>query len=323
MKVYSNILLIFFASALLHFLSGCDFGNIKSKATIGEMTIEADENLEPVLPFLKDEFQRLNPEAKLNYTVKPTRNVITNLLNKDTKVIMTAGEFNEEDKKYLSDYKIEVQKFEIAVDAVGFIVNPDNPVIRLTSSDLAKIFAGEITLWSEIKAQDNEQNENVLSKMKGDDNKIKVFIQRPNSATYQYVKDTVLMGKDFLKSAVICSTSSQMLQMIRESKNAIGISNLCWLAKGNQDSLDSSVKPLRISRIYPNGRQDDFTELHQGLVFTKKYPYIRKVYVYTTILDISLATGWITFLTNKDGQKVFLEKGLAPVSQPVKVIQIE
>ncbi|MCI0472526.1 MAG: hypothetical protein L0Y76_02980, partial [Ignavibacteria bacterium] len=114
MKVYSNILIIVFMSALMHFITGCDFGNIKSKATIGEMTIEADENLEPVLPFLKDEFQRLNPEAKLNYTVKPTRNIITNLLNKDTKVIMTSGEFNDDDKKYLSDYKIEVQKFEIA-----------------------------------------------------------------------------------------------------------------------------------------------------------------------------------------------------------------
>jgi len=323
MKVISNILFIVFIAAMTHFISGCDFGNIKSKATIGEMTIEADENLEPVLPFLKDEFQRLNPEAKLNYTVKPSRNIITDLLNKDTKLIMTSAEFNEDDKRYLSDYKIEVQKYEIAVDAVSFIVNPDNPVLRLTSSDIARIFTGEITSWSDIKAQDSEQNENVLNRMKGDDNKIKVFIQRPNSTTYQYVKDTVLTGKDFLKSAVICSTSSQMLDMIRESKNAIGISNLCWLAKGNQDSLDSSVKPVRISRIYPNGRQDDFTELHQGLVFTKKYPYIRKVYVYTTILDISLATGWITFLTNKDGQKVFLEKGLAPVSQPVKVIQIE
>jgi phosphate transport system substrate-binding protein len=323
MKVYSNILIIVFIATMSHFILGCDFGEIKSKATIGEMSIEADENLEPVLPFLKEEFQRLNPEAKLNYILKPTRNIITDLLNKDTKLIMTSGEFNEEDRKYLSEYKIEVQKYEIAVDAVSFIVNPENPVIRLTSADIAKIFSGEITLWSEIKVQDSEQNENVLNKLKGNDNKIKVFIQRPNSTAYQYVKDTVLMGKDFLKSAVICSTSSQMLEMIRESKNAIGISNLCWLAKGNQDSLDSSVKPLRISRIYPNGRQDDFTELHQGLVFTKKYPYIRKVYVYTTILDISLATGWITFLTNKDGQKVLLEKGLAPVSQPVKVIQIE
>ena len=111
--------------------------------------------------------------------------------------------------------------------------------------------------------------------------------------------------------------------MIRENKNAIGITNLGWLSKGNQDSLDSTVKPLRISRIYPNGKQEDYAELQQGLVFTRKYPYIRKIIAYTTILDIQLSTGWITFLRNTDGQKVFLERGLVPITQPVKVIQLD
>ncbi len=308
---------------LLALISGCDFTEIKSKATIGEMSIEVDENIEPVLPYLKSEFERLNPEAKINYSVKPTKVAITDFLNKDTKLILVTTDLTEEDKKYLKEYKIDFQRQEVAVDAVGFIVNNDNPVARVTSDDLSKIFTGDYTQWSQIKAQDEEQNANVLSKMKGNDNKIKVFIQRPNSATYSYVKDSVLMGKDYLKAAVICSTSTQMLEMVRENKNSIGITNLGWLAKGNQDSLDTTVKPLRISRIYANGKQEDFAELHQGLVFTRKYPYLRKIIAYTTILDIQLSTGWITFLRNKDGQKVFLERGLVPITQPVKVIQLD
>lgn len=308
---------------LLALITGCDFTEIKSKATIGEMTIEADENIETVLPYLKAEFERLNPEAKINYTVKPTKVAITDFLNKDTKLILVTSDLSEEDKKYLKEYKIEYQRQEVAIDAIGFVVNNDNPVTRVTSDDLSKIFTGEYTQWSQIKAQDEEQNANVLSKMKGNDNKIKVFIQRPNSGTYTYVKDTILAGKDYLKAAVICSTSTQMLDMIRENKNSIGITNLGWLAKGNQDSLDATVKPLRISRIYAGGKQEDYAELHQGLVFTRKYPYLRKIIAYTTILDIQLSTGWITFLRNKDGQKIFLERGLVPITQPVKVIQLD
>jgi phosphate transport system substrate-binding protein len=303
--------------------SGCDFTEIKSKATIGELTIEVDENIEPVLPFLKSEFERLNPEAKINYTVKPTKVAITDFLNKDVKLIMVTSDLTEEDKKYLKEYKIEFQRQEVATDAIGFIVNPDNPVTRVTSDDLSKIFTGEYTQWNQIKAQDEEQNRNVLSKMTGNDNKIKVFIQRPNSSTYSYVKDSVLMGKEYIKAAAICSTSAQMLEMIRENRNSIGITNLCWLSKGDQDSLDTSVKTLRISRIYAGGKQEDYAELHQGLVFTKKYPYIRKIIAYTTVLDIQVSTGWITFLRNKDGQKVFLERGLVPITQPVKVIQLD
>ncbi len=318
MNHISKILLL-----LILLFSGCDFTEIKSKATIGEISIEVDENIEPILPFLKSEFERLNPEAKINYTAKPTKVAITDFLNKDTRLILVTSDLSEEDKKYLKEYKIDFQRQEVAVDAIGFIVNPDNPVSRVTSDDLSKIFTGEYTQWNQIKAQDEEQNSDVLAKMKGVDNKIKVFIQRPNSSTYSYVKDSVLLGKEYIKAAAICSTSTQMLQMIRENKNSIGITNLCWMAKGNQDSLDSTVKTLRISRIYANGKQEDYTELQQGLVYTKKYPYIRKIIAYTTILDIQLSTGWITFLRNKDGQKVFLERGLVPITQPVKVIQLD
>lgn len=321
MNHISKINLILILLVLL--FSGCDFTEIKSKATIGELSIEVDENIEPVLPYLKSEFERLNPEAKINYTVKPTKVAITDFLNKDIKLILVTSDLTEEDKKYLKEYKIEYQRQEIATDAIGFIVNNDNPVTRVTSDDLSKIFTGEYTTWNQIKAQDEDQNANVLSKMKGNDNKIKVFIQRPNSSTYSYVKDSVLMGKEYIKAAAICSTSTQMLEMIRENKNSIGITNLCWISKGNQDSLDTTVKTLRISRIYTNGKQEDYTEMHQGLVFTKKYPYLRKIIAYTTVLDIQLSTGWITFLRNKDGQKVFLERGLVPITQPVKVIQLD
>lgn len=319
MNHVSKILLLL----IVLIFSGCDFTEIKSKATIGEMSIEVDENIEPILPFLKSEFERLNPEARINYTAKPTKVAITDFLNKDTKLILVTSDLTEEDKKYLKEYKIEYQRQEVAVDAVGFIVNTENPVTRVTSDDLQKIFTGDYTQWSQIKAQDTEQNANVLSKMKGNDDKIKVFIQRPNSSTYSYVKDSVLLGKEYVKAAAICSTSTQMLEMIRANKNSIGITNLGWLAKGNQDSLDTSVKTLRISRIYANGKQEDFAELHQGLVFTKKYPYLRKIIAYTSILDIQLSTGWITFLRNKDGQKVFLDRGLVPITQPVKVIQLD
>lgn len=304
-------------------LSGCDFEDIKSKATIGELSIVVDENIEPVVPFLISEFERLNPEAKIKSVSKPTKVAIADLINKDAKLIMVTSELNEDELKILKENKMEFQKQEIATDAIAFIVNQSNPVLRVTSEDLKNIFTGKYEQWNQIKAPDEEQNSEILKTMKGNDSKIKVFIQRPNSSTYSYVKDSILAGMEYLKSAIICSTSVQMLELIRSTKNGIGIANLSWLSLGNQDSLDTSVKTLRVSRIYANGRQDDYAQLHQGLVFTKKYPYTRKVWAYTTILDIQLSTGWITFLRNKDGQKVFLERGLVPVSQPVKVIQLD
>jgi phosphate transport system substrate-binding protein len=303
--------------------SSCDFGSIKSKATTGDMTIEVDENVETVAGILTKDFTRLNPEAKIKPVSKPTKNVITDLLNKETKLIIIAGDMTEDDKKFVSDYKIELQRYELALDGIAFIINTGNPAVRLTSTDLKKIFTGEITKWTQIKAQDEEQNKNVSSKLKGTDDIIKVYIQRPNSNSYQYVKDTVLEGQNFFDKAQICSTSVQIMDFVRENKNAIGFVNMGWMSKGSQDLLDTTVQAIRVSKIWKNGRQEDYAQFHQGLIYNKKYPYSRKIILYSSDIGIQLSTGFISFLLHNDGQKIFLDNGFVPINQPIRTIQIE
>ena len=182
---------------------------------------------------------------------------------------------------------------------------------------------GEITKWSQIKAQDDEQNKDVVAKMKGIDDNIRIYIQRPNSNSYAYVKDSVLDGQNFYDKSTICSTSVQIMDFVREHKNAIGFVNMGWMSKGKQDSLDTSVKTMRISKIWKNGRQDDFAQFHQGLIYTKQYPYTRKITLYSTDIGIQLSTGFISFLLHNDGQKIFLDNGFVPINQPIRTIQIE
>jgi phosphate transport system substrate-binding protein len=314
--------LILIAGIPLLFYS-CDFGSIKSKATTGEMTIGADENLETVVGLLSKDFTRLNPEAKITPVFKPTKNIITDLLNKETKLIIIAGDMSEDDKKFVKDYKIELQRHEIAIDGIAFIINLDNPAVRLTSKELKGIFSGEIKKWSQLKAQDEDQNKKVFEKLKGENDIIKVYIQRPNSNSYQYVKDSVLDGQNFYDKSQICSTSVQMLDIVRENKNAIGFINMGWMSKGNQDVMDTTVQAIRVSKIWKSGKQDDFAQFHQGLIFNKQYPYTRKIILYTADIGIQLSTGFISFILRNDGQKIFLDNGFVPITQPIRTIQIE
>jgi phosphate transport system substrate-binding protein len=323
MNLTQKILILVFITIIPLIFFSCDFGSIKSKATTGEMTIGVDENLETVAGILTKDFTRLNPEAKITPVIKPTKNVITDLLNKETKLIIIAGDMSEDDKKFVKDYKIELQRYELAVDGIAFIINPGNPAIRLTSADLKKIFTGEITKWSQIKAQDEEQNKNVVAKLKDANDIIKVYIQRPNSNSYQYVKDSVLDGKDFFDKVAICSTSVQMLDIVRENKNAIGFVNMGWLSKGNQDVMDTTIQAIRVSKIWKNGKQEDYAQFHQGLIYNKQYPYTRKIILYSTDIGIQLTTGFISFLLHNDGQKIFLDNGFVPITQPVRTVQIE
>ncbi len=303
-------------------LYGCDFDEIKSVATSGEMFIVVDENVEPLMKDEIAEFERLNKEAKVVMKTEPTSNAIVDLINKDTKLIVVSRNLNEEERKIIEKNKIEVTEHPLAIDGIGFIVNKDNPIKRITSDDLKNIFSGEYKYWSDIKVQDEEQNKAARQFFKGDLNKIKVYIQRKNSATNKYIQDSILRNLEYSVTAVTCSTSVQMLNSIRESENAIGIITMNWLSLGKQDTIDTTVNTLRVSKINEAGFQEDFAEFHQGLLFNGKYPYRRTIYVLSSEPGISLATGFINFLINTDGQKVVLKNSLVPVSQPIRTIQI-
>ena len=308
---------------MMIFFSGCKFDEIKSVTTTGELTIVVDENVEPLMKAEIAEFERLNPEAKVKIKVAPTKVAKADLINGETKFIVVTRNFDDEEKAVLEKNKTEVKEYPIAVDGIGFIVNPKNPVKKVTSDDLKNIFTGKLTKWTEIKSeQDKSQDEEAGKFFKGSIDKIKLFIQRKNSSTYDYVLDSILKKTEYSNTAVVCSTSAQVLYNVRNIENAIGIINMNWLTTGNADTIDSTVKTLKVSRIGDNGRQYDFAEFHQGLIYNASYPYRRTIYVFSTEQDMKLSSGFITFLLHNEGQKVVLKNSLVPVSQPVRTIQI-
>ena len=303
-------------------LQGCDFSDIKPKSTTGDLKVVADENIKQLMIAEEKEFERLNPEANIEYQFMATREVTAALINGDVSVAVVVGGLTEEEFNIANEHNVKIDSFAIAVDGVGFIVNPENPIERVTSEDLKKIFTGKVNQWSQVKTQDEEQNTQIMSKMTGKNSSIKIFVPNLRSDFYTYIRDTLLNGEDYSSRVIICKTGGEIVDSVRKYENAIGISNLGWLGTGNQDILDSTVKTLRVSRIFTNGFQDDFRQFHNGLVFNSEYSFRRVVYAFSTEQGIKLSTGFITFLTNKDGQKVVLKEGMVPVTQPVRTVQI-
>ena len=262
---------ILFTAALI--VNGCKFDEIKSVSTTGELSIVVDENVEPLMKAEITEFERLNPEAKVKMKSAPTTNAIVDLINGDTKLIVVSRNFTDEEKAALVRNKLELKEYPLAIDGIGFIVNVNNPVKRVTSADLQKIFSGEYKSWTDIKSQDAAENEQIQKYFKGKESDFRLYIQRKNSATNKYFQDSVLKNLQYSASAIVCSTSVQVLNGVRENENAIGIISMNWLSRGLQDTIDTTVNTLRVSKIKDNGVQEDYAEFHQGLIYNAKYPY--------------------------------------------------
>jgi phosphate transport system substrate-binding protein len=60
---------------------------------------------------------------------------------------MSSRELEDDEKANLTEYVL-------ALDAIGVIVNTQNPVSNLTTEQLTKIYSGEITNWNEVGGND-------------------------------------------------------------------------------------------------------------------------------------------------------------------------
>jgi hypothetical protein len=75
------------------FLSSCDLTTKKSTTTIGELNVEVDEGILPVVKKEAAEFMRLNTESKITTQVKTTNEVIADLINGNSRTIVVGRDF--------------------------------------------------------------------------------------------------------------------------------------------------------------------------------------------------------------------------------------
>jgi phosphate transport system substrate-binding protein len=305
-----NKYLIFFVLCSL-LITGCNFDKVKQVTSTGQAVIGVDESVSPLLKKEADEFMRLNKEAKIDEKIKTSNELIADIVNGDIKSIVVTRDFNQNEHELISKYKLEIKKDLFAKDAVGIIVNPENPVKKLNYNELRKIFQNEITNWKDLDGD----NKNVYQ------GKMKVFIARKNAALHDFLREKVLNRMDFGKSCVVCSTSTQILDEVKKDKYSAGFISMSWITKF-ADTLDTIVKPLKIAAVDSAGRIGDYVGLHQAYIANGSYPLIMDIYVMSSDFNMNVSVGFISFLLSYDGQKVVLNSGLVPVTQPVRIIQL-
>ncbi|MCX7877827.1 MAG: substrate-binding domain-containing protein [Ignavibacteria bacterium] len=308
MKTYSAGSLII----LVFFFNSCDFSTKRSVTTIGELTIGVDEGVQPVVTREANEFMRLNEESKINVVVKTTKELIADLNNGELKTIVVGRDLTPEEEEIFKSNKIELKKNKFALDGIGVIVNPANPLRRLNFRELKEIFSGEVTDWEKFSGGSTPP-------FKG---KIDVFIARKNASIHDIFKSKVMEGKDFSSGSKVCSTSAQMMSEIRSGRNAIGFISMSWITVSN-DTLDESVKPLKIASVdSQTGSVGEYVGLHQAYIADKSYPLSTEVFILSSDFSMNVSVGFISFMLSYDGQRIVLKSGLVPVTQPVRIIQL-
>ncbi|MGC8991546.1 MAG: phosphate ABC transporter substrate-binding protein, partial [Verrucomicrobiia bacterium] len=98
-------------------------------------------------------------------------------------------------------------EYKVAIDGLSVYVNADNPVTEVTVEQLEQVFTGKTKNWKELG---------------GPDMPITVYSRENSSGTYEFFKEHVLKGKDFVASAQTMPGTAAVLQAVAKDKRGIG-----------------------------------------------------------------------------------------------------
>ncbi|SMD05313.1 phosphate ABC transporter substrate-binding protein, PhoT family [Desulfocicer vacuolatum DSM 3385] len=179
----------------------------------------------------------------------------------------------------------EIQKYELslykwAIDGVGTVVHPDNPVQALTSQQLQDIFAGKINNWKQLG---------------GSDRAINVYTRDESSGTRSVFWKKALAKGDISPKAQFASSNGAMKTAVAKNPYAIGYMSVGY--------IDQSVAPVSLDGVRP-----DLETVKSG-----KYKVSRGLYSNTKGPATGLAEKFINYLLSPEGQNIVVQKGFVPV----------
>ncbi len=192
------------------------------------------------------------------------------------------------------------QEHIVAIDALIPIVNPENPVSRISIDNLGAIYRGKITNWSEVG---------------GPDMPITVYTRPDGSGTRAVFEKRVLGNSMVQAVAKVAETNSSMADMVSKDPGAIGYVGQAFV----QDN-----KPLALQLscgITVNS--DTFSAK------TEEYPLERRLYLYNRKVELDVeASDFLRYATSSEADGVvaksgFIDLGIARQSHQADQTRIQ
>jgi len=177
------------------------------------------------------------------------------------------------------------------VDGLSVYVNENNPVNELTVDQLDLIFSGKAKNWKEVG---------------GEDAPITVYSRENSSGTYEFFKEHVLKGKDFVASAQTMPGTAAVLQAVAKDKNGIGYGGAAYGA---------GAKHLKIKK----DENSPAVEPTQETVLGQKYPIWRYLYVYVNpAQDKGEIGAYLNWIRSDEGQAIVKDIGYYPIPENLR-----
>lgn len=194
----------------------------------------------------------------------------------------------------LGDFHSAAAEHIIAIDGLAVILNQQNPLTSLTTSQIAQVFSGEIKTWEELG---------------GSGGPIHLYARDDNSGTFDTFKELVLTanGKTLASSSQRFESSEQLSDAVSQDPQGIGFIGLPYIRQAKALAVtDGQSRPMLPTAT---------------LVATEDYPLSRRLFFYTPPnANNPWAQALVQFAHSDKGQALVEKVGFVP--QTVSAVSV-
>jgi phosphate transport system substrate-binding protein len=236
-------------------------------------------------------YHETHPEVQISVTGGGSGTGFTALINGTVTIANASRQIKSEEIETAKENGFEPIEFIVANDAIAVIVNPENPVNKLTLEQVSNIYKGEYTNWLEVG---------------GEDRPIVKLSRETNSGTHVYFLETVIrLGSKedkniFSADTLLLPSSEGIISEVRDNPNAIGYDGLGYVT--------SDVKMIALA----TEAGGDYILPSAETVISGRYPISRHLYMYTRGEPVGAELDYMNWIQSSDAQGTITELGFVP-----------
>ena len=187
----------------------------------GTVNVNGSTSMGDVIAALTEGFNEINPDVQINYTGSGSGAGIEGVLAGTCDLGLSSRALSEDEKGQGAVENI------VAKDGVAIVINPENTVTDLTTEQIAAIYTGEITNWSEVGGPDAEI----------------AVLGRDSASGTRSAFEEILGIEDACVYLNEYSSTGDVIGNVASNPNAIGYASL--------SAVDDSVVAVAVNGVTP------------------------------------------------------------------------
>ena len=282
-------------------------GGVDRRMYEGDIEFLCDESFFNVLDQHVFVFTRSNPGAYISVAPVSEADAVKALLDDSVRLIAISRELTAAEKEAIVQNRLESRSTHVAVDAVAFVVNKQNPDSVFTVDDIRRVMTGEATQWDQLFSGASPD-------------RIQVIFDNRHSGTVRYVIDSICAPAKLAPGVSAVENSLEVIREVSRRPNAIGVIGAAWIEERDSAGIDvrELVAPVRIKKTADAQPFGPF----QAYIASGDYPFFRSIYMIKSETYNGLCTGFTIFVAGQRGQKIFEKTNISPARIEERVINV-